>query len=321
MRTHRVLAALGGVVLAASLSACSLSAPKAEPVFRTPSAEPTSTAAAGSGTAAGGEAPAAGTPQVLKIAQLAGFSPLLVNAKGRTIYRFDGDSNDPPTTTCVEDCLRTWQPVLAPNGVEVDAGLEEDLVGTVERPDGDQQLTLNGWPLYYFHQDLGLGQTAGHGTGGAWFAISPTGGRARKNGDEPAPASKPQVLRVTEVDGLSPAVVVNAKGRTIYRFERDDNNPPRTTCAGECLRTWQPVLAPNGVQAGDGIDEDLVGVIKRPDGSRQVTLKGWPLYYFHKDLSLGQIAGHGVKNQWFAITAGGGKAKKATSSGDTDSSY
>jgi predicted lipoprotein with Yx(FWY)xxD motif len=324
MRTSRFLAALGGVVAAASLSACSLSAPKAEPVFQAP-AEPTPTASADSGIAAGGEAPpATGSPQVLRIAQLGGFSPVLVNGKGRTIYRFDRDSNDPPTTTCVEACLKTWQPVLAPNGVEVDAGIEEDLVGTVTRPDGDEQVTLNGWPMYYFHKDLSLGQTAGHGTADAWFAISPAGGRAEKTSDDPAPAKKPQVLRVAEVDGLSPAIVVNAKGRTIYRFEKDDNNPPRTACAGDCLKTWQPVLAPNGVQVGEGIDQDLVGVITRPDGSEQLTLKGWPMYYFHKDLSLGQIAGHGAKDQWFAITAGGGKAKrKSTSSGgsNTGSSY
>ncbi|MDQ7906385.1 hypothetical protein RB614_17870 [Phytohabitans sp. ZYX-F-186] len=322
MRTHRFLAALGGALAAASLSACALSAPKAEPVFQAP-AEPTPAASPESGAAAGAEAPpATGTPQVLKIAQLDGFDPLLVNGKGRTIYRFDRDSNDPPTTTCVEECLKTWQPVLAPNGVEVDAGIEEDLVGSVERPDGNLQLTLNGWPMYYFHKDLSLGQTAGHGTGGAWFAISPSGGRAEKISDEPAPAKKPQVLRVAEVDGLAPAIVVNAKGRTIYRFEKDDNNPPRTACVGDCLKTWQPVLAPNGVQVGDGIDEDLVGVVTRPDGSKQLTLKGWPLYYFHKDLSLGQIAGHGVKDQWFAITAGGGKAKKeSTSSGGSNSSY
>jgi predicted lipoprotein with Yx(FWY)xxD motif len=324
MRTPRFLAALGGVIAAASLSACALSAPKAEPVFQAP-AEPTPTPTASaspeSGTAAGGAAPGTGTPQVLKIAQLVGFSPLVVNGKGRTIYRNDRDSNEPPTTTCVEECLETWQPVLAPNGVEVDAGIEEDLVGTVERPDGNQQLTLNGWPMYYFHKDVGLGQTAGYGTGKAWFAISPSGGRAEKTGGERAPAKKPQVLRVAEVDGLSPAVVVNAKGRTIYRFEKDDNNPPRTACAGDCLKTWQPVLAPNGVQVGDGIDEDLVGVITRPDGSRQLTLKGWPLYYFHKDLSLGQIAGHGVKDQWFAITAGGGKAKKTGDSAGGGDSY
>ncbi|MFC0527405.1 hypothetical protein [Phytohabitans kaempferiae] len=322
MRNRRFLATLGGVIAVAGLSACSLTAPKAEPVFRTPPAEPAATAtpAPDSGAAAGAEAPpATGTPQVLRIAKLDGFSPVVVNGKGRTIYRFDRDRNDPPATTCVDGCGQTWQPVLAPNGVEVDAGIEDDLVGTVARPDGNDQLTLNGWPLYYFHEDLKLGQTAGHGTGDVWWAISPIGGRAEKSAD-PAPATKPQVLRLAEVDGLSPAVVVNAKGRTIYRFEKDDNSPSRTTCVETCAQTWEPVLAPNGVQVGEGIDGGLVGIVKRPDGGRQLTLKGWPLYYFHKDLKLGQIAGHGTKDQWFAITAGGGKAKKrSASSGGSNS--
>jgi predicted lipoprotein with Yx(FWY)xxD motif len=319
MRTHRFLAALGGVIAVAGLSACSLRAAQPEPVFQTPAPEASATPTPDSGEAAGAEAPpAGGAPQLLRIATIGGFSPIVVNGKGRTIYRFDRDSNDPPTTTCVDECNETWQPVLAPNGVEVDAGIEEDLVGTVTRPDGNEQLTLNGWPMYYHHKDLKLGQTVGHGTSKAWFAISPMGGRAQKDA-EAAPATKPQVLRVAEVDGLSPAVVVNAKGRTVYRFEKDDNNPPRTACAGDCLKTWQPVLAPNGVQVDDGIDNQLVGVITRPDGSKQLTLKGWPLYYFHKDLKLGQIAGHGVKGQWFAITAGGGKAKKSAASDGTNS--
>jgi len=312
MRTSRFLAAIGGLLAAASLSACALSAPKAEPVFQAPAG------AEQSGAAAGGEAPpAGGAPQVLRIAQVEGFSPVVVNGKGRTIYRFDRDSNQPPTTTCLEDCVKTWQPVLAPNGVEVDAGIEEDLVGSVTRPDGNEQLTLNGWPMYYFHEDLSLGQTAGHGVGNAWYAMSPLGSRAEKT-SEPAPGSgKPQVLEIAEVEGLSPAIVVNGKGRTIYRFSKDDNSPPRSTCDGECLEIWQPVLAPNGVQVGDGIDEDRVGTLTRSDGSKQLTLKGWPLYYFHKDLKLGEIAGHGASKQWFAITAGGGKAKATSGSGGT----
>nr|WP_173037211.1 hypothetical protein [Phytohabitans flavus] len=253
MRTSRFLAALGGVIAAASLSACSLSAPRVEPVAQeAPAAESTPEATAEPGEAAGAEAPATGSPQVLRIAQVTGLSSIVVNAKGRTIYRFDDDSNDPPTTNCVEKCNETWQPVLAPNGVEVDAGLEEDLVGTVERPDGAEQLTLNGWPMYYFHEDLSLGQIAGHGTGDKWWAISPAGGRAEKTSDEPAAAKKPQVLRAAGVDGLSPDIVVNAKGRTIYRFDKDDNNPPRTTCVGKCLETWQPVLAPTGWRSRTG---------------------------------------------------------------------
>ncbi|GAA4708041.1 hypothetical protein [Phytohabitans rumicis] len=305
MSTTRFFAALGGVIAAAGLSACATLGP-AEPAAA-PAEAPAQ--AAGEG-AIGAAPPAAGKPQILQVAQLRGFSPVVVNGKGRTIYRFDKDDNKPPATTCVDACLKTWEPVLAPNGVEIRTGVEEDSVGTVTRPDGAEQLTLNGWPLYYFHKDLSLGQTAGHGVGDAWFAISPRGGKAAKSAAQPPSAGKAQVLRVVQLDGFSPAVVVNGKGRTIYRFENDDNAPSKTTCVGACLNKWEPVLAPNGVRVEAGIDKDLVGTVTRPDGTKQLTLKGWPLYYFHKDLKLGQTAGHGVGDVWFAITPGGGKAEK-----------
>jgi predicted lipoprotein with Yx(FWY)xxD motif len=305
MRT-RILAALGGVFVATGMSACSLVG-AAEPATA-PAAAP-ATASAGAEAGQGAAAPPA-KPQVLRTAQIQGFDRVVVvNGKGRTIYRFDNDSNNPPETSCVDACLRTWEPVLAPNGVQVETGIEEDLVGSITRPDGTEQLTLNGWPMYYFHRDLELGQTAGHGMNGAWFAISTRGARAKREGGS-VPSAKPQVLRVVQLDGFSPAVVVNGKGRTIYRFDNDSNNPPRTRCTGECLQKWEPVLAPNGVQVEAGIDEGLVGSITRPDGTRQLTLKGWPLYYFHKDLKLGQTAGHGVNDAWFAISPGGGKTQR-----------
>lgn len=163
-----VLAAAAGTVLVAGLSACSPTDPAGADAQVNPAG------------AAGG-APAPADPQVLRLAQLDDVGrKVVVNGKGRTIYRFENDSSNPPKTTCVDDCRKTWQPVLAPNGVQIGIGIEEELVGTVTRPeDGAKQLTLNGWPLYYFHGDTRLGQTAGHGVAGKWFAITATGGKAR----------------------------------------------------------------------------------------------------------------------------------------------
>jgi predicted lipoprotein with Yx(FWY)xxD motif len=107
----------------------------------------------------------------------------VVNGKGRTIYRFDKESNNPPTIACTGDCVKTWEPVLAPNGVDIRAGVEQGLVGTIDRPEG-KQVTLNGWPLYYYFKDLELGQTAGQGIGGTWFAIAPNGKKAEQTGGE-----------------------------------------------------------------------------------------------------------------------------------------
>jgi predicted lipoprotein with Yx(FWY)xxD motif len=266
----------------------------------------------------------AGKPQTLKVAELDGIGAAVVNGKGRTIYRFDKESNDPSTIACTGDCTKTWQPVLAPNGIDVQTGIEEDNVGTIDRPEGGKQLTLNGWPLYYYFKDLQLGQTAGQRIGGTWFAIAPNGkkaGTAAQAGAALAQAAEAQVLKVAELDGLSP-VVVNGKGRTIYRFDKESNDPTTVACTGDCAKTWQPVLAPNGVDIQAGVTQGLVGTVARPDGGVQVTLNGWPLYYYFKDLKLGQTAGQGVGGTWFAIAPTGKKAKETggSSSDSSDSS-
>jgi len=265
-------------------------------------------------------------PQVLRVAELDGLSPAVVNGKGRTIYRFDKESNDPTKIACVDDCLKTWEPVLAPNGFQVQEGIEEDLVGVIDRPDGGKQLTLNGWPLYYYFKDLELGQTAGQGIGGTWFAIAPNGKKAEETGAGQGQVQgqvqgNQQILRVAELDGFSP-VVVNGKGRTIYRFEKESNDPTKIACVDDCLKVWEPVLAPNGVDIKTGVKEGLVGTIERPDGGKQLTLNGWPMYYYFKDLKLGQTAGQGIGGTWFAIAPNGKKAQEAggASSGSSSSS-
>jgi predicted lipoprotein with Yx(FWY)xxD motif len=125
-------------------------------------------------------APPAAKPQVLKVTQLEGFTPIVTNGKGRTIYRFDNDSNNPATTTCYGGCAKIWEPVLAGSGVRIaGAGIDPSTVGTINRPEGEQ-VTLNSWPLYYYKNDKYLGQISGYGKNGTWFAIAPNGKKAKK---------------------------------------------------------------------------------------------------------------------------------------------
>lgn len=130
---------------------------------------------------------AAATPQVLTVVRVEGFQPFVVNGKGRTIYRFDNDRTKPPASTCFGACAEIWEPVLAPRGVKiVNTAIDRDLIGTFVRPDGGRQITLKGWPLYYFKDDVTLGQTAGYGKDGAWFAVTPDGSKARRTASQPA---------------------------------------------------------------------------------------------------------------------------------------
>lgn len=108
-------------------------------------------------------------------------------------------------------------------------------------------------------------------------------------------------------------VVVDGQGYTLYRFDKDTTKPPTSNCAGDCARQWPPVLAtPGSPLTVEGVSQDAVGTINRPDGSVQLTLGGWPVYRYSGDTRPGAVAGQGVNGSWAAVTPDGGKADPAT---------
>ncbi|WP_406106215.1 hypothetical protein [Micromonospora globbae] len=119
-------------------------------------------------------------------------------------------------------------------------------------------------------------------------------------------------------------VVVNGAGLTLYRFDKDSNDPPASNCTGECAATWPPVtVAPAGKIFIAGIGRSAVGTVRRADGTRQVTIDGWPVYRFAKDTKRGDTLGQGVGGTWFGVTPTGGKAgvpAAGTSAPDDDAS-
>ncbi|RZQ62589.1 hypothetical protein [Amycolatopsis suaedae] len=127
----------------------------------------------------------------------------------------------------------------------------------------------------------------------------------------PAPAA-PGVGRATLVAstaGRAGAVVTDASGRLLYRFDRDvpeGGGPARSTCAGECARVWPPVLTSEQALV-EGISPQLVGAVRRPDGGYQVTLAGWPLYRYSGDRVAGEWRGQAVSGTWFLVRPDGEK--------------
>ncbi|MBB5119407.1 lipoprotein [Streptomyces eurocidicus] len=169
----------------------------------------------------------------------------------------------------------------------------------------------------------GAGQSAGQdlnllsGTAKKNNAPAGTGDWANEPGK---PAVKPEATRWVQLSaakaGALDPVVVNGAGFTLYRFDKDTANPSKSTCNGECAVTWPPVVvAPGGKIFLDGVDKSKVGVVKRDDGTRQVTVGGWPVYRFAKDTRPGDTKGQGVGGTWFGVTPDGKKA--GTGSGDT----
>ncbi|RJQ73068.1 hypothetical protein D5S17_25195 [Pseudonocardiaceae bacterium YIM PH 21723] len=100
--------------------------------------------------------------------------------------------------------------------------------------------------------------------------------------------------------------VTDAEGFTLYRFDKDTPNPPKSNCNGACATTWPPVLS-DGPPALNGIDAALVGTVIREDGKKQVTIGGWPVYRFAKDPKPGAWKGQGVMGTWFVVAPDGKK--------------
>jgi predicted lipoprotein with Yx(FWY)xxD motif len=61
--------------------------------------------------------------------------------------------------------------------------------------------------------------------------------------------------------------------------------------------------------AAGGITAGLLGTLKRPDGRRQVTYNGHPLYTYTGDKHHFGLAGQGIDGSWFVISSSGDLVK------------
>ena len=142
--------------------------------------ETTGTSTAPSGTQGGGaydtpsaaETTAAGQDQAA-IEVIDSDLGQILASDGRTLYIFMPDDAGAPT--CHDDCAAAWPPLLADGEVAVDEGLDVGLFATTSRDDSGEQVTVDGWPLYFFASDAVPGDHNGHGAGGVWFAVGPDG--------------------------------------------------------------------------------------------------------------------------------------------------
>lgn len=125
--------------------------------------------------------------------------------------------------------------------------------------------------------------------------------------NDPA-AQKWVQLTAGKAGDLNP-VVIDGAGFTLYRFDKDTTNPPASNCYGTCAMTWPPELVQPGSKVFlDGVPKSEVGVIRRTDGTLQLTVGDSPIYRFSGDHNPGETNGEGVGGTWFGVTPTGGKA-------------
>ena len=128
-----------------------------------------------------GEEPASGTtsaaqspPAEAATVQVADsdLGSILVDSAGMTLYLFEADTDG--SSTCYDDCATAW-PALVDDAPVAGDGVDDALLGTTERDDGDVQVTYDGQPLYYFASDEAVGDTNGQGVGDVWYVVDAAG--------------------------------------------------------------------------------------------------------------------------------------------------
>jgi predicted lipoprotein with Yx(FWY)xxD motif len=119
------------------------------------------------------------------------------------------------------------------------------------------------------------------------------------------------------------SVLVDARGRTLYLFDKDKH--VRSACYGACAAYWPPLLSSAKPRQEKGVRASLLGLTTRTDGKRQVTYAGHPVYRFIGDKKAGQTTGEGLTDfgaAWDAIAASGRAVEPTTpDSGATGSGY
>jgi predicted lipoprotein with Yx(FWY)xxD motif len=122
------------------------------------------------------------------------------------------------------------------------------------------------------------------------------------------------VVRTASNATLGSTVLTNAQGLTLYSLSAEQGG--KFICVSSCTQLWHPLTASaSGTPAGAA----SLGTVTRPEGTRQVTYKGLPLYTFAQDQRPGEAKGQGVKDVgiWSAATVGSTGA--ATSTGSSTS--
>ncbi|MCC2690620.1 MAG: putative lipoprotein [Rhizobiaceae bacterium] len=120
----------------------------------------------------------------VKVAESTDHGRYLTDGDGRALYLFESDTQGQggaeAQVSCSGECLARWPPFYAEGEPQAGEMADAAKLGTVAHQ-GQMMVTYNGWPLYYFVEDSGPGETKGHDIeefGAEWYLITPEGEKA-----------------------------------------------------------------------------------------------------------------------------------------------
>ncbi len=120
------------------------------------------------------------------------------------------------------------------------------------------------------------------------------------------PTTNPSLTLTLQHSPQGPILATGA-GDTLYDFVPD--TPTHSACLNDgCVLQWPPLLKSGPVTVGTGVDASLVGTLRRPGGSTQLSYGGHPLYTYNLDITPGMVTGQAIDQDgglWYVLNAKG----------------
>lgn len=234
-------------------------------------------------------APVAAT---IKLANNEVLGEIMTDGEGRTLYYFAKDVSG--NSNCKGGCLNAWPLFYTQEIVLSGDDLLADDFENLEIEGGQKVTTYKGWPLYYYSPtgDAAIeesGSTAGEGVGNLWYVMKKNYSIMVVKSQLVGSDGKNYLEDYTEGVGETTYFTDNV-GRTLYTFvndTKDDNNFTNEDFSND--GAW-PIFnvsiadLPSALKASDFGEIDVFG-------KRQLTFKGWPVYYFGSDSNRGDNKG------------------------------
>jgi predicted lipoprotein with Yx(FWY)xxD motif len=227
-------------------------------------------------------------PLTLKLGTSATLGSYLTDKDGNTLYYFSNDAAG--ANNCTGGCVANW-PIFFTSGLtqaKLGTGLLLADFDSITSANG-KQLTYKGWPLYYYAPGgvrEAAGQTTGENVGGVWFVAKPDYTIMIANLQLHGINGKDYTVSPTNVytEGVGKSIYfTDHMGRTLYIFANDSANINKWTTTDAAHNASWPIYETDIAVVPSSLDKTLFSSIM-VFGKKQLTYKGWPLYYFGADV-------------------------------------
>lgn len=214
----------------------------------------------------------------------------LVDKDGRTLYSFANDADG--KNHCTGACELLW-PEFNTDNISPDklgTGLSNSDFGQITTSTGKAQITYKGWPLYNYaplangaNVPESPGQTLGENFAGIWFVAKPDYTIMIVNSQLIGHDGINYKSDFTPGDQIT-KYFSDGSGLTLYTFSHDSVNKNNFTKSDFSNNNVYSIYETDKIVVPSALDKTLFGSIT-VFGKKQLTYKGWPLYYFGQDSS------------------------------------